>query len=137
MISSAVCFSSACLFPYFVQNPNVDLEPISGGRSKTLTVLWAKGIINKVVYGTAYGSIIQSVYIDTDALGRDPPSRSCLRGVALGDHDTPASLLQTRHKHRLFHLQGNPALRISKKPKSRREQTPAGADSITIPLGCT
>ena len=29
---------------------------------------------NKVVYGTGDGSVIQSVYIDKDALGETPPA---------------------------------------------------------------
>ena len=39
----------------------------------TLTLQKAKDTKNKVVYGTAGGSIIQSVYIDKDALGKEPP----------------------------------------------------------------
>ena len=38
-----------------------------------LTLHKAKGTKNKVVYGTKGGSIIQSVYIDKDALGDEPP----------------------------------------------------------------
>ena len=34
----------------------------------------AKGTKNKVVYGTKDGSVIQSVYIDKDALGDEPPA---------------------------------------------------------------
>ena len=39
----------------------------------TLTLHKAKDTKNKVVYGTADGTIIQSVYIDRDALGKEPP----------------------------------------------------------------
>ena len=35
----------------------------------------AKETKNKVVYGTADGSVIQSVYIDKDALGNEPPEK--------------------------------------------------------------
>ena len=44
----------------------------------TLTLHKAKSTKNKVVYGTQDGSVIQSVYIDRDALGDEPrgPSRS-------------------------------------------------------------
>ena len=40
----------------------------------TLTLHKAKDTKNKVVYGTKDGSIIQSVYIDKDALGDVPPA---------------------------------------------------------------
>ena len=40
----------------------------------TLTLHKAKDTKNKVVYGTKDGSVIQSVYIDRDALGEDPPA---------------------------------------------------------------
>ena len=39
----------------------------------TLTLHKSKSTKNKVVYGTADGSVIQSVYIDRDALGTEPP----------------------------------------------------------------
>ena len=39
----------------------------------TLTLHKSKETKNKVVYGTADGSVIQSVYIDRDALGDEPP----------------------------------------------------------------
>ena len=39
----------------------------------TLTLHKNKDTKNKVVYGTKDGSIIQSVYIDRDALGDAPP----------------------------------------------------------------
>ena len=39
----------------------------------TLTLHKAKDTKNKVVYGTADGSVIQSVYIDKDALGKEAP----------------------------------------------------------------
>ena len=42
----------------------------------TLTLRKAKETKNKVVYGTEDGSVIQSVYIDKDALGDAPPTRS-------------------------------------------------------------
>ena len=41
----------------------------------TLTLNKAKETKNKVVYGTADGSVIQSVYIDKDALGNEPPEK--------------------------------------------------------------
>ena len=40
----------------------------------TLTLHKAKSTKNKVVYGTADGSVIQSVYIDRDALGNEAPA---------------------------------------------------------------
>ena len=40
----------------------------------TLTLHKTKGTKNKVVYGTQDGSVIQSVYIDKDALGDAPPA---------------------------------------------------------------
>ena len=39
----------------------------------TLTLHKAKTTKNKIVYGTADGSVIQSVYIDRDSLGIEPP----------------------------------------------------------------
>ena len=39
----------------------------------TLTLHKTKDTKNKVVYGTKDGSIIQSIYIDKDALGDTPP----------------------------------------------------------------
>ena len=39
----------------------------------TLVLKKSKETKNKVVYGTADGSVIQSVYIDKDALGSAPP----------------------------------------------------------------
>jgi hypothetical protein len=41
----------------------------------TLTLNKAKETKNKVVYGTADGNVIQSVYIDRDALGKEPPEK--------------------------------------------------------------
>ena len=38
-----------------------------------LTLNKSKETKNKVVYGTADGSVIQSVYIDKDALGKEAP----------------------------------------------------------------
>ncbi len=40
----------------------------------TLTLRKSKETKNKVVYGTEDGSVIQSVYIDKDALGDVPPA---------------------------------------------------------------
>ena len=42
---------------------------------ETLTLNKAKETKNKIVYGTADGSVIQSVYIDRDALGDEPPEK--------------------------------------------------------------
>ena len=39
----------------------------------TLTLHKAKTTKNKIVYGTADGSVIQSVYIDRESLGTEPP----------------------------------------------------------------
>jgi hypothetical protein len=39
----------------------------------TLTLHKSKETNNKLVYGTADGTLIQSVYIDKEALGKDPP----------------------------------------------------------------
>ena len=39
----------------------------------TLTLHKAKTTKNKIVYGTADGSVIQSVYIDRESLGDEPP----------------------------------------------------------------
>ena len=39
----------------------------------TLVLKKSKETKNKVVYGTQDGSVIQSVYIDKDALGSTPP----------------------------------------------------------------
>ena len=39
----------------------------------TLTLHKSKETKNKLVYGTADGSIIQSVYIDREALGKEAP----------------------------------------------------------------
>ena len=41
----------------------------------TLTLLKTKDTKNKVVYGTKDGSVIQSVYIDKDSLGNEPPEK--------------------------------------------------------------
>ena len=41
----------------------------------TLALIKAKETKNKVVYGTADGTIIQSVYIEKDALGKEPPEK--------------------------------------------------------------
>ena len=40
----------------------------------TLTLHKTKDTKNKVVYGTKDGEVIQSVYIDKDALGDVPPA---------------------------------------------------------------
>ena len=40
----------------------------------TLTLHKAKTTKNKVVYGTSDGAVIQSVYIDREALGNEPPA---------------------------------------------------------------
>ena len=40
----------------------------------TLTLLKTKDTKKKVVYGTKDGAVIQSVYIDKDALGDVPPA---------------------------------------------------------------
>ena len=40
----------------------------------TVTLHKAKETKNKLVYGTADGTVIQSVYIDRDALGNEPPA---------------------------------------------------------------
>ena len=39
----------------------------------TLTLHKAKTTKNKIVYGTADGNVIQSVYIDRESLGDEPP----------------------------------------------------------------
>ena len=52
--------------------------PPRGGEpweTLTLTLNKAKETKNKIVYGTADGSVIQSVYIDRDALGMEPPEK--------------------------------------------------------------
>ena len=41
----------------------------------TLTLIKTKDTKNKVVYGTADGSVIQSVYIDKDALRQELPEK--------------------------------------------------------------
>ncbi len=41
----------------------------------TLTLNKAKETKNKIVYGTEDGTIIQSVYIDRDALGKELPEK--------------------------------------------------------------
>ena len=43
-------------------------------QMETLTLHKTKDTKNKVVYGTKDGSVIQSVYIDKDALGDVPPA---------------------------------------------------------------
>ena len=50
---------------------NEELRPM---EPLTLTLHKAKDTKNKVVYGTKDGSVIQSVYIDKDALGDVPPA---------------------------------------------------------------
>ena len=40
----------------------------------TLTLHKTKDTKNKVIYGIKDGSVIQSVYIDRDALGEAPPA---------------------------------------------------------------
>ena len=39
----------------------------------SLTLHKPKATKNKIVYGTADGTVIQSVYIDREALGDEPP----------------------------------------------------------------
>ena len=39
----------------------------------TLTLHKSKTTKNKIVYGTEDGTVIQSVYIDREALGDEPP----------------------------------------------------------------
>ena len=39
----------------------------------TLTLHKSKATKNKIVYGTADGTVIQSVYIDQESLGDEPP----------------------------------------------------------------
>ena len=51
-------------------NPREELRSM---EILTLTLHKAKETKNKVVYGTGDGSVIQSVYIDKDALGDAPP----------------------------------------------------------------
>ena len=41
----------------------------------TLTLHKSKETKNKVVFGTQDGSVIQSVYIDREALGDEPPEK--------------------------------------------------------------
>ena len=64
--------------------PHAPLEwegtPSNGQRrveTETLTLTLHKGkeTKNKLVYGTADGSVIQRVYIDREALGKEPPER--------------------------------------------------------------
>ena len=52
-------------------NPREELRAM---EILTLTLHKAKETKNKVVYGTGDGSVIQSVYIDRDALGDAPPA---------------------------------------------------------------
>ena len=54
----------------------------------TLTLHKTKDTKNKVVYGTKDGEVIQSVYIDKDALGDDPT------GHAPGGHIRTVSPVQ-------------------------------------------
>ena len=49
---------------------NEELKPM---EKLTLTLHKTKDTKNKVVYGTKDGEVIQSVYIDKDALGDVPP----------------------------------------------------------------
>ena len=42
-------------------------------ESLTLTLHKSKATKNKIVYGTADGTVIQSVYIDRESLGTEPP----------------------------------------------------------------
>ena len=52
---------------------NADLWELRAMEKLTLTLHKTKDTKNKVVYGTKDGSVIQSVYIDKDALGDTPP----------------------------------------------------------------
>ena len=52
----------------------------------TLTLHKSKETKNKLVYGTADGSVIQSVYIDREALGEVPPE--AIRVVISQDQDS-------------------------------------------------
>ena len=58
----------------------------------TLTLHKSKDTKNKVVYGTADGSIIQSVYIDREALGKEAPESRQGRdiGRVAFENDPPA-----------------------------------------------
>ena len=56
----------------------------------TLTLHKTKDTKNKVVYGTKDGEVIQSVYIDKDALGDVPPAT--LQVVISPQQAQPASL---------------------------------------------
>ena len=49
-------------------------EEMKTMETLTLTLHKTKDTKNKVVYGTKDGEVIQSVYIDKDALGDDPPA---------------------------------------------------------------
>jgi hypothetical protein len=48
-------------------------KELTSMETLTLTLHKAKDTKNKVVYGTEDGSVIQSVYIDKDALGDAAP----------------------------------------------------------------
>ena len=48
-------------------------EEMKTMETLTLTLHKTKDTKNKVVYGTKDGDVIQSVYIDKDALGEVPP----------------------------------------------------------------
>ena len=48
-------------------------EEMKTMETLTLTLHKTKDTKNKVVYGTKDGEVIQSVYIDKDALGEVPP----------------------------------------------------------------
>ena len=50
---------------------NEEMETV---EKLTLTLHKTKDTKNKVVYGAKDGEVIQSVYIDKDALGDDPPA---------------------------------------------------------------
>ena len=50
---------------------NEEMKPM---EKLTLTLHKTKDTKNKVVYGTKDGDVIQSVYIDKDALGDVPPA---------------------------------------------------------------
>ena len=49
-------------------------EEMKAMEKLTLTLHKTKDTKNKVVYGTKDGDVIQSVYIDKDALGDVPPA---------------------------------------------------------------
>ena len=54
--------------------PPINNEEMKTMDQLTLTLHKTKDTKNKVVYGTKDGAVIQSVYIDKDALGDVPPA---------------------------------------------------------------